>query len=212
MKKITLFILALLLVNPVAYSKDSKSKNESKEQKAQDSENLRQLNYGYALLYQAFDSMQKLNLALTLKKETQQIHDTVKDLTETTKGFKNKFDELKKDYPNLNFDDTGRPMVLEKKGKAQGKERTSEYMPIVGKTGKDYERSLLLFLATALNELKFISQEMGTMEKNEGLQKFLAEINSNMTRLEDSVLKILNERYFKQNFYKPQTDDKSDKS
>jgi uncharacterized protein (DUF2164 family) len=154
--------------------------------------------------------MQKLNLALTLKKENQQIHDTVKNLTETTKGFKNKFDELKKDYPNLNFDDTGRPVVLEKKGKAQGKERTSEYMPIVGKTGKEYERSLLLFLATALNELKFISQEMGTMEKNEGLQKFLAEINSNMTRLEDSVLKILNERYFKQNYYKSQTEDKKE--
>ena len=100
MKKITLFVLALLLINPVAYSKDSKSKKEvkeSKEQQAEASENLQELNYGYALLYQAFDSMQKLNLALTLKKETQQIHDTVKNLTETTKDFKNKFDELKKD-------------------------------------------------------------------------------------------------------------------
>ena len=50
---------------------------------------------------------------------------------------------------------------------------------------------------------------MGGMEKNEGLQKFLAEINTNMTRLEDKVLKILNEKYFKQNFYKPQTEEKN---
>jgi uncharacterized protein (DUF2164 family) len=199
MKKYISLLITLFLVTSLAVAK---------EQKAEVSAEQKQLNYGYALLYQAFDSMQKLNLALTLKKETQEIHNTVKNLTEITENFKNKLDELKKDYPNLNFDDTGRPVVLEKKGKAQGKERLSEYMPITGKTGNEYERSLLLFLATVLNELKFISQEMGNMEKNEGLKKFLKEINSSMIRLEDRMLKILNEKYFKHNFYKPQTQDK----
>jgi uncharacterized protein (DUF2164 family) len=208
MKKIT-FLMLLVLMTSTVYSK-SKSPDKKTENKKEEAVDQQQLNYGYALMYQAFDSFQALNHALTLKKEAQQVNDAIKDLTDITKNFKTKLDELKKDYPNLDFEKTGRPKVLEKKGKAQGKDRLSEYLPLVGLTGKEYERSLVLFLSFALNELKFISQELGNMETNEGLKKFLNTIQSEMTRLEDRMVKLLNEKYFKENYYKPQEQNKKD--
>ena len=192
MKKITLFFIALMFTSSI-WAKDSK-KEISEEQK--------QLNYGYAIIYDAFDKLQWTDTIVGLKVDPQQITDIVKDLESTSKNFQKRFDELKKDYPNLDYSDSGRPDVLMKKNKEQGKDRIKSFMPIIGKSGPDFERNFLLFLSGSLNELHYLSKNLAEMEPNEGLKKFLGEIESETKRIDNRMQELLNKKYFKHNTFK----------
>ncbi|MEZ4846075.1 MAG: hypothetical protein R2877_03730 [Bdellovibrionota bacterium] len=204
MKKTTLLLLILFMATPLAFAGDSKK---SKKELAEEQ---KQLNHGYSLLYQASKGFQKLNTLVALKKENQSVHDYVKDLTGTMEKIQAQLDEYKKTYPNLNFEDTGKPWVMEIKSKDQKDDRVSEFFPIFGKTGDEFERSLMLFVSFSLNELKYIVQALVDLEKNESLNQFNRETFNQLLRLEDGSLKLLNQRYFKKNYYKPQTEDKKE--
>ncbi len=208
MKKITQLLIVLIISSCASHKCPSEVKVPDKQKNL--SADQRQLNYGYALVYQTAKGFQKLNTLMAIKLESQQTNDFIKDLVETCKKIQEQMDEFKKTYPNLNFDDTGKPKVMEIKSDDQRKDRIDEFMPIVGKKGKDFERSLLLFVSFSLNEIKYIVQALTDLEKNESLNKFDKETFNQFLRLEDRSIKLLNERYFKHNYYKPQTDDKKE--
>ncbi len=143
-----------------------------------------------------------------LKINSEPLTEAVKDLEDISKTFQKKFDDLKKDYPDLRFDETGRPKVLEIKRKEQGKDRIKTFLPIVGKTGPDFERDFLLYLSGSLNELHYLSKNLAEMEPNEGLKKFLGEIESETKRVDNRMQKILNKKFFKHNTYKEEKTEK----
>ncbi len=200
MKKITLLLLAFFVSSSAAFAKDSKKNELSEDQK--------QLNYGYAIIYKAFDQLQWADTIVGLKINSEPLTEAVKDLEDISKTFQKKFDDLKKDYPDLRFDETGRPKVLEIKSKEQGKDRIKTFLPIVGKTGPDFERNFLLFLSGSLNELHYLSKNLAEMEPNEGLKKFLGEIESETKRVDNRMQKILNKKFFKHNTYKEEKTEK----
>jgi hypothetical protein len=202
MKKITFILFTVLFVS--SFGAEAKVPEEQKTL----SEDQRQLNYGYALTYQTAKGFQKLNTLMAIKLESKDTHAFIKDLVDTCKKIQDQLDEFKKTYPNLNFEDTGKPKVMEIKSKDQKRDRIDEFLPIVGKTGKDFDRSLILFVSFSLNEIKYIVQALTDLEKNESLNKFDKETFNQFLRLEDRSIKLLNERYFKNNYYKSQSDDK----
>ena len=192
MKKLTL-LLVTILIPSFAFAKETK-KELSEDQK--------QRNYGYAIIYNAFDQLQWADTIIGLKINSKPLTEIVKDLEDISKTFQKKFDEIAKDYPDLRYDDTGRPKILEMKNKEQGKDRIKTFLPIVGKTGPDFERNFLLFLSGSLNELHYLSKNLAEMEPNEGLKKFLSEIESETKRVDNRMQKYLNKKFFKHNTYK----------
>jgi hypothetical protein len=204
MKKITLLLLALFFVSSLSHAADSKK---SKKEEVEDQ---RQRNYGYAIIYNAFDQLQWTDTIVGLKVDAQQVTDIVKDLEGTSKNFQKRFDELKKDYPALKYDDTGRPKILEMKNKDQAKDRIKTFLPIVGKTGPDFERNFLMFLSGAINELHYLSKNLAEMEPNEGLKKFLGEIQVETKRIDNRMQELLNKKYFKHNTFKAEKVEKKD--
>lgn len=207
MKKITTILCILLFISSCA-SRKAPSEVKVPEKQKDLSADQRQLNYGYALIYNTVKGFQKLNILIAIKKENEDTHAFIKDLKDTCKKIEEQMEELKKSYPNLSYDDTGKPKVMEIKSKDQGQDRLQEFLPFVGKTGKDFDRSLILFVSFSLNEIKYIAQALVDLEKNDSLNKFDKETFNQFLRLEDRSLKLLNERYFKNNYYKSQKEDK----
>lgn len=206
MKKILLLCASLFLFSCSSHKAPSEVKIPEKQKEL--SADQRQLNYGYALIYNTVKGFQKLNILMAIKKENEDTHAFIKDLKDTCKNIEEQMEGFKKSYPNLSYDDTGKPKVMEIKSKDQGQDRIQEFLPFVGKTGKDFDRSLILFVSFSLNEIKYIAQALTDLEKNEGLNKFDKEVFNQFLRLEDRSLKLLNEKYFKNNYYKTQAGDK----
>ncbi len=202
MKKF-LFLSSLLFVFSCASHKAPEPKQST--QKKEGEMSLDESTHRYAVVYNAFDDFKWLERLLMLKMESKEVHDVVEDLSDTGKKIKERLDELQKGYPNLSFEDKDRSEVSKHKGKLQTEDRLKSFLPLVGKQGPDFERSLLLFVANTTNELKYRLQALADLEKNPSLKRFDEDMHDQAMRLEDRALKILNEKHFRKNFYKPQT-------
>lgn len=192
MKKCSAAIaMMILLTTNLVFAKDDKKDILSEEQK--------QLNYGYAILYLAFDGLQWADNILVFKSTNDDIKNMAKEVNDLGKKMVSQFDELQKNYPNLRYDDTGRPEVLMKKNKAQIKDSLWSFFPIFGEKGPIFERSFLLLLSNTLGELVFLSEELQSMEPNQGLKDFLGVIHNETKQLNTKAWNYLNTHYFVHN-------------
>jgi len=68
--------------------------------------------------------------------------------------------------------------------------------PIQGKTGKAFERALLLSQAGVLNNLRFLTQVIKDDEKSNQRKAFLSEAHARLDDLYQRVLNLLEREYF----------------
>lgn len=88
------------------------------------------------------------------------------------------------------------PEMEKKKRQASQWDRAFSLAPIVGQTGKDFERTLLLTQSGALNQLCFLTEVMQDSEKSDTRKAFLTKVKQGFDGLYDKVVKLLNDEYF----------------
>lgn len=186
LKMIWPWLLAGVFVQSIAASK----------QNGDVSAQLRDLNHGYGQLFDTASGLQHVNKILYVKFESNKVEAVIDDISEYSEVLAGQLKTLVKDYPALRIDDTGLSEMEARKRDAVNKDRIKSLAPVVGQTGKDFERTLLLTQSGALNQLRFLARVIQEEEKDENRRNFLKDVANHFDELYDRVVKLLHSEYF----------------
>lgn len=156
----------------------------------------RELNYGYAQLYEVADGLSWLDEALLLKQESDIVDNYCTRLAEEMKEMQQDLDKLSAEIPAMQVDDNGLPVMESRKRAAAQEARIKDLAPFIGRTGVGFERTLLLTLSGTLNQSRYLIQVMDAEETIPPLNQFLDKWRQRIDVLYQRDVEILNEYYF----------------
>jgi len=155
-----------------------------------------ELSYGYGQLYKTASGLKHVKTALHVKVESRTINALVGDISNYAEQLTGQLEKLDRDYPALRIDDPGLPEIEMKRRKAVVWDQVFLMAPIEGKTGKAFERALLLSQAGVLNNLRFLAQVIKDDEKSNQRKAFLTETHTRLDDLYQRVVSLLEKEYF----------------
>lgn len=159
-------------------------------------QNYRAINEGYGLLYRGTQGLKHAKKVLYVKSESEAVEATVTAISDYAAMLSNQLETLAEKYPRLNINETGLP-EMEKAARAGVlAERLKNFAPIVGKAGKDFERTALLSLSGGLNQMRHLTQALSEAETDNNRRIFLLEVRQHFDKLYDRVVKLLEAQYF----------------
>ena len=88
------------------------------------------------------------------------------------------------------------PEMEKRKRKALGAARAKEFAPVVGKGGREYERTVLLSVANGLNHERHLCKVMADAETDASLKKFLLDTETKYDALYKAAMTLLEKEYF----------------
>jgi hypothetical protein len=158
----------------------------------------RELNYEYAKLYKSVSNLRMQDELLLLKFESDETEALSKQIAAFGSRAKAELEDLRKASPGISFDDTGRTRLSSEASDRQKKERLKAYAPVIGASGADFERMLLLGQATVLGQLRFRVEVMADAETSPARSKYLRNMQKELDQLYVRTAKLLDRRYFRE--------------
>lgn len=155
-----------------------------------------QLSIGYTLLFQEADGIPKLKWILTFKDKPEEMGRVTHDLVSYFQQLAHTMQRLSKQYPAMRIDVTAMSEIEADERKAIGEDMAKDFAPLVGKTGVDFEREVLLMFYNSLNELRHLTAVMLGLETDAGLRKFLETTKAQLDERYAKIGTLLNRRYF----------------
>ena len=168
------------------------------------SEQRQMLSQGYSMLYKDATGVQYAKLILLIKAETEAVHEVVTAISDYSKRLEQELERIAKDYPGVRIDLDPLPEMEKRKRADVNRERILSFAPVVGRTGGDFERTLLLSLSAVLSQESHLCKVMAEEEPDPGLKKFLLDSKQSFDGLYDRVVKLLNRDYFKGGVSQPE--------
>ena len=154
------------------------------------------LSEGYSLMYHDAGKFDASELVLLVKAESDAMKKLVSSVAELGDEIKKDLERIAREYPGVRIDLDPLPEMEKRKRKAVGMTRAKEFAPIVGKGGREYERTMMLSFANGLNHDRHLCKVMAEAEPDAGLQKFLLETEKKYDALYESVMTYLEKEYF----------------
>lgn len=191
------FVIAALLPGSAVSGEDAKQCEQTAAVQRQE------LNEGYSLLYSSLSTLQTTDKWLYTKVESDRVDQTVTGISDYAGKLHDDLERLGKAYPAIRLDLKPLPEMEQRKRELQSSDYLKSVAPVVGKTGPVFERTLLLTLSGALNQLRYKAQVMAEEESVPELRKTLKTAEQRFADLYEGVVKELNEDYFKDNTYSP---------
>jgi len=164
---------------------------------------LRVLNEGYSMLYASASGLSNVDKAFLIKFESDATESVVTDASNYMGELAANLEQLATDYPSLRLDLQPLPAIERKKQSAATAARIKSFAPIVGRTGPNFERTLLLTLSGGLNQLRHLARVMAAEEREQNRQKLLENAEQRMDGLYNRMVKLLNDEYYIHNTYEP---------
>ena len=155
------------------------------------------LSEGYSILYRDAGNLDLSELILYVKAESDAMKSVVTAISEMGGELKKDLERIARDYPGVRIDLDPLPEMEKRKRAAVGKSRAKDFAPVVGKGGREYERTVLLSFANGLNHERHLCRVMAEAEPDAGLKKFLLETGKKYDGLYDRVIALLEKEYFK---------------
>lgn len=157
----------------------------------------RALSNGYAQLYRTVSGLKHLDKALYVKKvESDKFEAAIEALSDYSGDLSDQLEKLAKDYPSLNLEDTGLPEVELKRRRAVVKDRLVDMAPIVGKTGIEFERTMLVSVLGPVNNMRFLAEVLYEEEKDARRKAFLVKTREKLDGLFNRMMALLERDYF----------------
>ena len=156
----------------------------------------RELSHGYGQLYKTASGLKHLKKTLVVKVESEKVSSLIDDISEYAEKLSGQLEKMDRDYPSLRIDDPGLPELEMKRRKAVVWDEIFIMAPIVGKTGKDFERTLLLSQAGVLNNSRFLAQVIKDAEKSDARRAFAQEAHTRLNGLYQRIVRLLEQDYF----------------
>ncbi len=185
---------ALLAIGMLLISLSSQAQTNA-EQKA--------LNEGYSLLYGDVSALSHADLLLDVKLESDDTQQVVDDIADYLGYLAQGLQQLAQDYPAIRLDLEPLPAIERKTVTAATKARIKSFAPLVGRTGPDFERTLLLTLSGGLNSLRHLTQVIAEAEEPYSEQRaaFMNDAHAHLESLYEETFRVLNRRFFKVDAY-----------
>jgi hypothetical protein len=190
-----LMILVASLASACAHVEEPREKSADKAPTLSKQRQI--LSEGYSILYRDAGNLDLSELILYVKAESDAMKEVVTAISRMGGELKKDLEQIAKDYPGVRIDLDPLPEMEKRKRAAVGKDRAKEFAPVVGKGGREYERTVLLSFANGLNHERHLCQVMAEAEPDAGLKKFLLETGKKYDGLYDRVIALLEKEYFK---------------
>ena len=190
--------LAAGCANQEKLSKQPSAKAEADRASAPDlSKERLVLSEGYSMLYKDASNLDLAELILYAKAESEAVDKIVKAAAEVGGQLKNDLERIAKDYPGVRINLDPMPEMEKRKRAAITKGRAKYFAPVVGKGGREYERTVLIGYANGINHERHLCKVMAEAEPDAGLKKFLLDTEKRYDGLYDRVTALLEKEYFK---------------
>lgn len=155
-----------------------------------------QLSIGYTILYQEADGIPKLKWLLDFKDKASEMGRLTHDLLSYYEELADNMKKLSKQYPAMRIDAEAMSPIEAEERKAIGADQAKDMAPLVGKSGREFERETLLMFYDALNEQRHLAAVMVPRETSPNLKKFLESTKAQLDEHHAKVGALLNRGYF----------------
>ncbi len=183
--------------HPGADMKDTGAKTAANRAQAPElSKDRVMLSEGYSILYRDASNLDLAELILYVKRESEAVEKFVQDVSEFAGKLKTDLERIDKDYPGVRIDLNPLPEMEVRKRTAITEARARYFAPVVGKGGREYERTVLIGYANGLNHERYLCKVMADAESDPGLQKFLRDTEKGYEILHNRATSLLEREYF----------------
>jgi hypothetical protein len=157
------------------------------------------LSEGYSLLYADAVKIDRIGLVLYVKVESQEFNDVVTEISRFGDELKQDLERVARDYPGVRIDLKPLPEMEARKRFALGMDRVMRFLPLRGRSRLEYERTVLIGLAGALDHERHLCRVMAQEEPDAALKKMLVATEKRYDSLYEIVMNLLNREHFKNN-------------
>ena len=165
--------------------------------RATDSSKQLALNEGYSMLYQDAGNLDASELILYVKVESDAMDKVVTAVAEVGGQMKKELERIARDHPGVRINLDPLPEMEKRKRAAISKDRARYFAPVVGHSGREYERTVLIGYVNGINHERHLCQVMAKAEPDVSLKKFLLDAEKRYDGLYDRVTALLDKDYFK---------------
>ncbi|MBR9814365.1 hypothetical protein GYB61_10985 [bacterium] len=165
--------------------------------RADDTQALQELGHGYAMFHQAARQLSLIDKALWVKRESDAVERVVTELAVSMGKLARSLEQAADASPPINLSDTGLPRFEVAKRQSVYLERGLDLgTPILGRTGHDFERTLLLSLTAAINQQRHLARVMIDHEPSAVRKQWLRDANAVLNARYDAMVAVLERHYF----------------
>jgi len=157
------------------------------------------LSEGYSLLYADATKIKGFDLVLFFKIESQEFNDLLKVISRFGDELTHDLERVAREYPGVRIDLDPLPVMETRKRFALAKNRMIRFAPLSGRSRLEYERTLLIGLAGALDHERHLCQVMAQEEPEPALKKILLAAEKRYDGLYEATMNLLNREHFKDN-------------
>lgn len=157
-----------------------------------------ELNVGYSLLYQQAEGIPKMKWLLMFKEQHAELEQASDGMVEFYAQLAQSLEQVAAKNPAMRLDAVTMPPIMVDTRKAIGVDLAKDFAPLIGNTGLEFERELLLMFYNALDEQRHLVGVMIEREPEPGLKSFLEKTKSRLEGRRGKLEELLNRRYFKQ--------------
>jgi hypothetical protein len=162
------------------------------------------LSEGYSLLYIDATKIDRLGLVLYAKVESQEFDDVITEISRFGRELKGDLERIARDYPGVRIDLEPLPEMEARKRFALGMDRMLRFAPLRGRSRLEYERTMLIGLAGALDHERHLCRVIAQEEPDAGLKGILFAAEKRYDGLYERVMNLLNREHFKNNTNAPE--------
>jgi hypothetical protein len=162
------------------------------------------LSQGYSMLYFDASRLQFAKLILYIKVESDAVNQIVTAISDYGRELEKELERMARDFPAVRIDLDPLPEMEKRKRSDVNEERAISFAPVVGRTGGDFERTLLLSMSAILSQESHLCKVMADEEPDPGLKKFLLDSKQRFDDLYDRAVDLLNREYFKGGVSQPE--------
>lgn len=148
---------------------------------------------GYSLLYKITAEQREMKKLLLIKIESDPVDRVISEIAEYTDKVHADLEDMARRYPAIMVEPEFLPAV-EVKTRESISSATSD--ALLSRSGKEFERLLLLKQMTALEQERHMSKVMAEIETADERRAFWRRLQKGFGELESEVEQLLEERYF----------------
>ncbi|MGH8272959.1 MAG: hypothetical protein ACRES9_01700 [Gammaproteobacteria bacterium] len=155
------------------------------------------LNHGYAMLYNKAEEFSKIDKLLYVKNNTDAVGKFIDALGDYGDTMQKQLESLTKRYPSLSLKDTGLPVIEVKKRAGVAHYFLMSMLPLVGKSGKAFNRTILQVQREELNQTRFYVRALISEERDSNRKHLLEGMKKRLDQFYKQDSALLEKNYFK---------------
>lgn len=155
------------------------------------------LNHGYAQVHAGLQQLARSGKLLLVKHESDAVDTVVTTLAKQLGELAGELEQLDRDDERLSLEEDGEAVIERLQDKAIMADRLDVMKPVSGKTGRRFERELLLTYMAGLHQLRFLASELDTADADRRRSAYLGKAVATIDAARRDVEGLLEKDYFR---------------